>query len=254
VGNPNFTKSVAKSAGLRPLERDGAEKTTSKDNISIAVLDRRSLNRECLVRSLRGHSVQMLVADFSTGDQFFAAKDLHASISAILLSVGGRRVSDVGVANDFAALTRRFPSTPILLLADSDDLTETLRALQMGARGYVPSSVGIDVCVEAIRLVLAGGTFVPASCVLSMDSISKGRSEANRFMAGLFTPRQEEVAMALRRGKANKIIAHELSLRESTVKVHIRNIMKKVKATNRTEVAYKINRLLQDEVGDISSL
>ena len=55
--------------------------------------------------------------------------------------------------------------------------------------------------------------------------------------------RQEEVVKALRRGKANKIIAHELNLRESTVKVHIRNIMKKLRATNRTEVAYKLNEM-----------
>jgi len=57
----------------------------------------------------------------------------------------------------------------------------------------------------------------------------------------IFTLRQAEVVQALRKGKANKIIAYELNLRESTVKVHIRNIMKKLKATNRTEVAYKLS-------------
>ncbi len=63
-------------------------------------------------------------------------------------------------------------------------------------------------------------------------------------MNGLFTARQAAVADALRRGKANKIIAYELNLCESTVKVHIRNIMKKLKAKNRTEVAYKINDMM----------
>ena len=72
--------------------------------------------------------------------------------------------------------------------------------------------------------------------------IDSGGQEA-RPLAGMFTLRQAEVVQALRRGKANKIIAYELNLRESTVKVHIRNIMKKLKATNRTEVAYKINDL-----------
>lgn len=68
-------------------------------------------------------------------------------------------------------------------------------------------------------------------------------------MAGMFTQRQEEVIRELRRGKANKIIAYELNLRESTVKVHIRNIMKKLKATNRTEVAYKLSEMFPVEVG-----
>ena len=64
---------------------------------------------------------------------------------------------------------------------------------------------------------------------------------------GLFTARQAAVVEALRRGKANKIIAYELKMRESTVKVHVRNIMKKLHATNRTEVAYLANRLLNGE-------
>jgi DNA-binding NarL/FixJ family response regulator len=64
---------------------------------------------------------------------------------------------------------------------------------------------------------------------------------------GLFTARQAAVVEALRRGKANKIIAYELKMRESTVKVHVRNIMKKLHATNRTEVAFMANRLLNGE-------
>jgi DNA-binding NarL/FixJ family response regulator len=84
---------------------------------------------------------------------------------------------------------------------------------------------------------------VPASSVLAVRQILEANSEIARPLAGLFTLRQTEVVEALRRGKANKIIAYELNLRESTVKVHIRNIMKKLKATNRTEVAFKLKDL-----------
>jgi DNA-binding NarL/FixJ family response regulator len=59
----------------------------------------------------------------------------------------------------------------------------------------------------------------------------------------LLTARQAAVAEAVARGKANKIIAHDLNLRESTVKVHIRSIMKKLHARNRTEVAFKLHNL-----------
>jgi len=54
---------------------------------------------------------------------------------------------------------------------------------------------------------------------------------------------------ALRRGKANKVIAYELNMRESTVKVHVRNIMKKLKARNRTEVAFMANELMRSQNG-----
>jgi DNA-binding NarL/FixJ family response regulator len=67
---------------------------------------------------------------------------------------------------------------------------------------------------------------------------------------GLFTTRQAAVIEALRRGKPNKIIAYELKMRESTVKVHVRNIMKKLKATNRTQVAYLATQLLEDRAGN----
>jgi DNA-binding NarL/FixJ family response regulator len=53
-----------------------------------------------------------------------------------------------------------------------------------------------------------------------------------------FTQRQSQILECLRRGMANKLIAYELDMCESTVKVHIRNIMKKLNATNRTQVAY----------------
>jgi DNA-binding NarL/FixJ family response regulator len=59
--------------------------------------------------------------------------------------------------------------------------------------------------------------------------------------------RQAAVIEALRQGKPNKIIAYELEMRESTVKVHVRNIMKKLKARNRTEVAYIGNGIMADE-------
>ena len=63
----------------------------------------------------------------------------------------------------------------------------------------------------------------------------------------MFTRRQVAVIDALRKGKANKIIAYELNMCESTVKVHVRNIMKKLNAKNRTEVAYLASGLLHEQ-------
>jgi DNA-binding NarL/FixJ family response regulator len=67
----------------------------------------------------------------------------------------------------------------------------------------------------------------------------------------MFTARQTAVVEALRRGKANKIIAYELNMRESTVKVHVRNIMKKLRARNRTEVAFMTSRLMEQDRSEL---
>lgn len=225
----------------------------SKSYRSLVIVDPRALDRECLARSIIAHKVEMEVLAFGSIEEWKREKDLHPPLAAILLNVGGKRFTDPAVGENIRKLSSEFDSTPVIVLADTDELPQIIKALEYGARGYIPSSVGIDVCIEAIGLALAGGIFVPASSVLSMRQLLDSGVSASPPMAGMFTPRQAEVVDALRRGKANKIIAYELKLRESTVKVHIRNIMKKVKATNRTEVAYKINDLFPGEYASSAS-
>jgi DNA-binding NarL/FixJ family response regulator len=96
--------------------------------------------------------------------------------------------------------------------------------------------------MHAIDLVRAGGTFVPASSLIAAHHAPETQADVQKSN-GLFTTRQAAVIDALRQGKQNKIIAYELKMRESTVKVHVRNIMKKLNATNRTQVAYLVTQL-----------
>ncbi len=185
----------------------------------------------------------MTVAAMGTIEDWRTRQDEYPPLTAILFNLGGRKITEQSIANEIKLISSEFNSVPVIILADTEDLAQILTALECGARGYIPTSVGIDVCVEAVNLAAAGGIFVPACSVLPMRHLLASGSRDTRSLTTMFTHRQAEVAQALRRGKANKIIAHELNLRESTVKVHIRNIMKKLKATNRTEVAYKVNDL-----------
>ena len=119
-----------------------------------------------------------------------------------------------------------------------------IAAIDSGAKGYIPASVSLDVILEATRLASSGGMFLPVASVLSLRSaVATTNAAPATGTDELLTARQEAVAEALRRGKANKIIAYELNMSESTVKVHIRNIMKKLKATNRTEAAFRLSAL-----------
>lgn len=209
---------------------------------SLLIIDSRALDRQCLAQCISAHKIDMDVVAFASMEEWKRRRHDHPPLAAILLNVGGRKIIEPAVADEIKKLASEFEA-PIIVLADTDDLAQIMKALECGAKGYIPSSVSIDVCIEAIALSLAGGIFVPASSVFAMRQVLETGSPVVRPLAGMFTARQAEVVEALRRGKANKIIAYELNLRESTVKVHIRNIMKKVKATNRTEVAYKINDL-----------
>lgn len=208
---------------------------------SLLIIYDRALERHCLAYSISTHKKDMDVFSVGTIDDWESRRCDFPLPDAILLNIGGLQIAVPTVAAEIKTLCATV-DLPIILLADTDDLTQIFCALECGVKGYIPSSVSLDVCVEAISLSMAGGIFVPVASMLAMRG-AIGKSTA-RPLSDLFTDRQLEVVEALRRGKANKIIAYELNMQESTVKVHVRNIMKKVKASNRTEVAYKIMELL----------
>jgi DNA-binding NarL/FixJ family response regulator len=150
----------------------------------------------------------------------------------------------------------RFPEASTVVLADSDDVDEVNRALAYGVRGYIPTSVEWEVAVAALRLVSAGGTFVPADALRSTASKPGDQPEGERQgrSDGLdLTPRELSVIDLLREGKPNKLIAARLDMQENTVKVHVRNILKKLNATNRTHAAFVANRLLSQNRESVAS-
>jgi DNA-binding NarL/FixJ family response regulator len=101
--------------------------------------------------------------------------------------------------------------------------------------------------MQAIRLVLAGGVFIPPQVLAEEGtplSLQSESGDSPRPRACGFTPRQTEVFDLLRQGKSNKLIAYELRMQESTVKVHVRQIMRKLKAINRTHAVFLANSMV----------
>ena len=215
----------------------------SKPKHSLVILDNRELDRQCLAQCMAAHKTDLHVLAFGEIEEWKQRRDEYPPLSAILLNIGGKKIDEPAVSGQIRSLSSEFGTIPVIVLADSDDFNQIVKALEYGAKGYIPASVSVSVCMELIALSVAGGVFVPASTLFAMRHLLESSNSTARPLAGMFTDRQAEVVEALRRGKANKIIAYELNLRESTVKVHVRNIMKKVKATNRTEVVFKINDL-----------
>ncbi len=235
--------SIGAPGVLRPFTAQETPNLDESDDY-ILLIDPRTLGRECLSRNLTECDSTLHIVTVGSLDEWFAL-NLQASPSAILLMIGGRKASDAEISSNLCRLVERFQTSPVIIGADSDELAQLLHALECGARGYIPTNVGIKVVAEAVALARAGGVFVPASSLLgAKETLSPVAGRSNR-LDQLFTPRETLIAEALRCGKANKIIAYEMGLCESTVKVHIRNIMSKLSATNRTEVAYKMRELVR---------
>src|SRR5215469_12476153 len=149
------------------------------------------------------------------------------SISLVVLWLNN---SDMDFEATFEAALEAAPKRPIAILSDFADSALISRALSHGVRGYLSPSMSLAEIASAIRFVLEGGTFVPPSVLdrMTTDGATKSSGEKEQF-----SPRQLEVLALLHQGKQNKNIAYELGMAESTVKVHFRTIMRKLKATNR---------------------
>ena len=132
---------------------------------------------------------------------------------------------------EITLLAQRQNAVPIILVSDSEDLAHVIYALNEGARGYIPTSVSLEVAIEAMHLVNAGGTYVPASSLVAAHRSSQEPETPKRL--GIFTARQTAVVEALRKGKANKIIAYELNMRKHSQSPCAELIMKKLKAKNK---------------------
>lgn len=224
------------------LGRSELEEGQSSEGL-VVIVDKRALERECLARGLVEHNPTLRVSAVGSLDEIRRIAG-EAGPAAILVILGVKKVTDQSVREELVRFISEVGATPVIVVVDSDEPGEILAALECGVRGYIPTSVKVKVAAEAIGLARAGGVFVPASCVLALREIIHSTANGTRPPAGMFTAREAAVVEALRKGKANKIIAYELNLCESTVKVHIRNIMKKLKATNRTEVAYKLRQMM----------
>jgi DNA-binding NarL/FixJ family response regulator len=206
----------------------------------IVIVDKRALDRECLARSLREHNPKFEFRTVESIDELRRQNGSKAIPSALLLILGARKVTEQSAKEEIASAVSAFRNIPVIVIADPDDPVQILSALESGARGYIPSNVRLKVAAEAIGLARAGGVFVPAGAFLALRETILSAANGARPLHSMFTAREADVVESLRQGKANKIIAYELNLCESTVKVHIRSIMRKLKATNRTEVAYKL--------------
>lgn len=205
----------------------------------IALIDTRVLERECLAHTLRHHQIDRKVMTFSDMAEWRRASGDIGLPCAVLFNAGNMAVNGEELVAEIANMVEAVSPAAVIILSDDQEINAILKIIALGVNGYIPSSISIEVCIQAISLAIAGGRFIPASSLLGIQELL-GFTAAKTPSVMEFTNRQSAVAEALRCGKANKDIASELNLCESTIKVHIRNIMKKLGATNRAEVASKI--------------
>jgi DNA-binding NarL/FixJ family response regulator len=217
---------------------------------TIILIDERVLTRQCLLHSLELSDRHLRIIGMS---RLGEAEQLrgYGRIDLAVVNVGGAVASEPTIAATLDRLQDALPEVPQIVIADREDAAAVTAAIKQGVRGYIPTTLDTRVVIEALRFVQAGGTFVPVSALITAAPLPTVAATGAEIqpppleMLG-FTPRELQVLEHLRRGEPNKIIAHELAMQESTVKVHVRQIMKKLNATNRTQAAFLAQRLIEE--------
>jgi DNA-binding NarL/FixJ family response regulator len=217
-------------------------------NISIALIDPKPLTRRSIGEMLAKALPDYVTLTAANCEELLALRSrLTGSPHLIIVYIRSAGVTDSFVQEALELVRLRLPDARVIVLSDRDDVQNINEALTCGVRGYIPTSVEAEVAIAALRLIKAGGTYIPAHERRSATGKPDIGVEGDR--RGLpveldLTPRELSVLDLLREGKPNKLIAAGLNMEESTVKVHVRNILKKLRAANRTEAASVANRLL----------
>jgi DNA-binding NarL/FixJ family response regulator len=212
---------------------------------AVLVIDSLELRRAGVVSFLRtwADDCHVDIIQFDACDAIEQASDLL--VRMILLVIGAQRVADPEPQGWIASLHDKYADVPLVLVSEREETDEVVAAFKAGVRGFVPMSITPPVAIQAFTFIMGGGSFYPPAALMQRTYVeSTFRVSATRRLVGVgeqsrsgLTARQWEVLERLRQGESNKLIGRQLKLRESTVKVHIRQIMRKLGATNRTQAA-----------------
>lgn len=212
---------------------------------AVLVIDSLKLRRAAVVSLLRpwADTNGMEVAEIDPHDAL-SQTNAHP-FRMIVLVLGAQGVSDPEPQSWIRSLCVTYADVPLVLVSDREETREVVAAFEAGVRGFIPTNIASPVAIQTFTFIMNGGSFFPPIALMQglqgnrMRQIGESKEIAMlavQHKNGL-TVRQQEVLEHLQHGASNKLIGRQLKLRESTVKVHIRQIMRKLGATNRTQAA-----------------
>ncbi|MBF1166125.1 MAG: response regulator transcription factor [Dechloromonas agitata] len=136
-------------------------------------------------------------------------------------------------------ISEEMPDVNVLMLTVSEDAQDLMEALRAGACGYLLKNIETDTLVDAIRKAAQGESVVSQQMTAKLIQGVRNppRVESAAVERDRFSPRERDILASLAQGESNKEIARRLDLAESTVKIHVQNIFKKLNMSSRVQVA-----------------
>lgn len=210
---------------------------------------------QTVIQGLGGDTTVVGVGSAREARETLAASD---DFDLVLLDL------QLGDANGFDVLAEfraKYPSLPVVVVSASDRSSDVIRAVDLGAMGFVPKRSSNEALYEALHMVMSGGIYVPpmdmrtpdpapeeADTVPSVLRVVRENAEHAEPepppLASLgLTPRQTDVLALLLQGKPNKLIARDLNLSVETVKDHVAAVLRTLNVSSRTQAVLAVSQM-----------
>ncbi|RXJ73349.1 DNA-binding response regulator [Veronia nyctiphanis] len=208
------------------------------------VADDHPLFRDALVSVVRGRFQDAQILESDEIDQTLVLAEQHADIDLILLDLN---MPGMAGLKGLLELRNRFPLHPVAIISAETNRQTILQTITYGAVGFISKSAARAQMADAIEQILAGHVFLPANIIRSSEqasaSISQNDTGFSPEMLHTLTRRQLLVLKSMAQGAANKKIAYDLNISETTVKSHVSAILRKLGVHNRIQAVVGVTNI-----------
>ncbi len=205
-----------------------------------------------------GDNVSVSTADSGNGARELLERDSNHDLVLLDLQLG-----DCDGFELLDELRHRYPSLPVVVVSASDRTSDVIRAIDMGAMGFVPKRATNETLFDALKQVMSGGVYVPPMSMgadhqptlslagsmahLRQQAVNSDFQTVPSFVQLGLTPRQSDVLGLLLKGQPNKLIARELGLSVETVKDHVAAVLRALGVSSRTQAVIAVSQILQKQ-------
>jgi two-component system nitrate/nitrite response regulator NarL len=208
---------------------------TEVQPIRVLLVDDHSLFRSGIRSLLQRHADFLVVGEAADGvEGIKRAKQLKPDVVLLDLHMPG-----MSGVETLQLMHQDCPDTAIIMLTVSEESEDLALALRVGAQGYLIKNIETDYLLRSIRRAAAGETVVAEALTGKLVAQMQSAGQSAQTLSGLdkLTPREKDILACLALGESNKFIARKLDLAESTVKIHVQNVLKKLKLSSRVQAA-----------------
>lgn len=212
--------------------------------MDIILADDHKLVRDGLTPFLEELGDDVNVIEAAGFDDAINAAKQARNLKLIILDLG---MPGMNGLTGVRQMMERFSAVPLVILSGTHDQTAILKAFNLGIAGFIPKSAGSDVMMSALQLVMAGERYIPSQILVgaaiqevdhdqaatALANPSPRSTNAARF--DKLSKREQHVLELLAGGMTNKEIARAVDLQEATIKIHVKNIYRKMGVNNRVQ-------------------